>query len=83
MLAATTAQTMASAPRFDEDPDEDPPVVLVTHQRKMAGAAGFEPAVAIPKTAALPLGYAPISQALEGDRNQRLASPDNISSTLC
>ena len=27
--------------------------------RKMAGVAGFEPTMAIPKTAALPLGYTP------------------------
>ncbi len=26
----------------------------------MAGALGFEPRIAVPKTAALPLGYAPI-----------------------
>tara|TARA_B110000438_G_scaffold299837_1_gene350827 strand:- start:1705 stop:1824 length:120 start_codon:yes stop_codon:yes gene_type:complete len=26
----------------------------------MAGAEGFEPSMAVPKTAALPLGYAPI-----------------------
>ena len=26
----------------------------------MVGAAGFEPTMAVPKTAALPLGYAPI-----------------------
>ena len=25
----------------------------------MAGALGFEPRIAVPKTAALPLGYAP------------------------
>ena len=28
-------------------------------EEKMAGALGFEPRVAVPKTAALPLGYAP------------------------
>ena len=27
---------------------------------KLAGALGFEPRMAVPKTAALPLGYAPI-----------------------
>jgi hypothetical protein len=26
---------------------------------KLVGAAGFEPTMAVPKTAALPLGYAP------------------------
>tara|TARA_B100000424_G_scaffold119128_1_gene89930 strand:- start:1004 stop:1108 length:105 start_codon:yes stop_codon:yes gene_type:complete len=29
----------------------------------LAGALGFEPRMAVPKTAALPLGYAPIPLA--------------------
>ena len=35
-------------------------------QKKLAGAAGFEPAIQAPKARALPLGHAPAS------RNQRI-----------
>ncbi len=33
-------------------------------KEKMAGVPGFEPGIAIPKTAALPLGYTPIQKVL-------------------
>ena len=40
----------------------------------MAGALGFEPRMAVSKTAALPLGYAPISRNLIYHISQKLNS---------
>tara|TARA_E500000331_G_scaffold358219_1_gene423463 strand:- start:2259 stop:2384 length:126 start_codon:yes stop_codon:yes gene_type:complete len=34
-------------------------IFLIISNILMAGALGFEPRIAVPKTAALPLGYAP------------------------
>jgi hypothetical protein len=37
----------------------------------MAGVPGFEPGMAVPKTAALPLGYTPLCTASFSDKSQR------------
>ena len=36
----------------------------IVKNKKMAGVPGFEPGMAIPKTAALPLGYTPTSDMI-------------------
>ncbi len=43
---------------FNKEPEESKNVPGIYHQ-ELAGAPGFEPGITIPKTVALPLGYAP------------------------